>query len=175
MEKGYIYIMTNPGLPNMVKIGYTNNLEERRRQLSTSLPTDFEVYATYETSVKLADKQLHSLIENLNPKLRIAKDREFFALSPEKAYQLLQAIATISDSRGKLWKANRPAINFAKCGIPVGAELVHVERPTTKSIVANERQVLYDGALCSLTDAAYDLLTYNGKLLSKIAAETQWK
>lgn len=30
-KKGYIYIMTNPALINMVKIGYATNVEERRK------------------------------------------------------------------------------------------------------------------------------------------------
>ena len=42
MSKGYIYIMTNPGLRDMVKIGYATNVEERRKQLSTTaLPYDY--------------------------------------------------------------------------------------------------------------------------------------
>ena len=36
MAKGYIYIMTNPCLKDMVKIGYATNVEERRKQLSTT-------------------------------------------------------------------------------------------------------------------------------------------
>ena len=51
MAKGYIYIMTNPCLNNMVKIGYATDVEERRKQLSTTaLPTDYEIYATCITS-----------------------------------------------------------------------------------------------------------------------------
>lgn len=36
MAKGYIYIMTNPALLNMVKIGYSTDVEKRRKELSTS-------------------------------------------------------------------------------------------------------------------------------------------
>ena len=47
MSKGYIYIMTNPCLKNMVKIGYAADVEARRKQLSTTaLPYEYEVYAT---------------------------------------------------------------------------------------------------------------------------------
>lgn len=53
MAKGYIYIMTNPCLKGIVKIGYARNVEASRKQLSnTTLPTDYEVYATYETQWK---------------------------------------------------------------------------------------------------------------------------
>ena len=44
MAKGYIYIMTNPALTGMVKIGYATDVEARRQQLSTTaLPYDYEV------------------------------------------------------------------------------------------------------------------------------------
>ena len=105
MAKGYIYIMTNPCLKDMVKIGYATNVEDRRKQLSTTaLPYDYEIFATYETSGKLEDKKLHKLIDNLNPDLRVSKNREFFVMSAEDAYELLEAIATISGSQDKLQK-----------------------------------------------------------------------
>lgn len=42
MAKGYIYIMTNPALKNMVKIGFAKDVEGRRQQLSTTaLPYEY--------------------------------------------------------------------------------------------------------------------------------------
>ena len=109
MSEGYIYIMTNPCLHDMVKIGYASDVEARRKQLSTTaLPFEYEIYATYETSGQLEDKKLHELIDTLNPKLRLAKNREFFAMSAEKAYRLLEAIAIISGSADKLKDKAKP-------------------------------------------------------------------
>lgn len=201
MAKGFIYIMTNPCLQNMVKIGYATDVEERRKQLSTTaLPYDYEVYATYETPGKLEDKKLHKLIDNLNPDLRVSKNREFFIMSPEDAYGLLESIAIISGSQDKLSKvtdfteqneqaehrSKRPPVNFAKCGIPVGAELIFVDDPSIKVIVESDRKVLYNDELTSLSAVvskhkgpkkyhgpAY--FTYNGKLITDIAEETMWK
>ena len=199
MSKGYIYIMTNPCLKDMVKIGYATNVEERRKQLSTTaLPYEYEIYATYETSGKLEDKKLHKLIDNLNPDLRVSKNREFFVMSAEDAYELLESIATISGSQDKLTrcvelktkqraeiKSKKPAINFAKCNIPVGAELVFIEDPTVKVIVESERKVSYNNEITSLSAVAGGIkgysvsgpqfFSYNGKLVCDIAAETQWK
>ena len=207
MAKGYIYIMTNPCLHDMVKIGYATDVEERRKQLSTTaLPTDYEIYATYETPGKLEDKKLHKLIDNLNPDLRVSKNREFFIMAPDDAYSLLEAIATISGTRDKLKKANeeetlaeqdmltdgadrrrpRPAINFAKCNIPVGSELVYIEDPSVKVIVVSERKVQYNDEITSLSAIAQKLkgwkaiagphfFTYQGKKICDIAEETQWK
>lgn len=198
MSKGYIYIMTNPALTGMVKIGYATDVEVRRQQLSTTaLPYDYEVYATYETPGKLEDKKLHKLIDNLNPDLRVSKSREFFVLTPEDAYELLEAIAMISGSQDKLvrvaaatnalsdQKVKRPPMNFAKCGIPVGAELVFTEDPTIKVVVVDDRKVQYNDDLTSLSAVAGEIkgynvagprfFTYNGKLVADIAEETQWK
>lgn len=95
--------MTNPCLQNMVKIGYATDVETRRKQLSTTaLPYEYEIYATYETSGNLEDNKLHKLIDNLNPDLRVSQNREFFVMSPEEAYELLETIAIISGSQDRL-------------------------------------------------------------------------
>ena len=193
---GYIYIMTNPALKDMVKIGYAQDVEQRRKQLSTTaLPFDYEIYATYETSGNLEDKTLHSLIDNLNPDLRISKNREFFFMSAEEAYSLLEAIAIISGTKDKLKKKIKLAekhqkktrINFFECGIPIGAELSFVEDNNIKVIVASENKVEYKGEITSLSTIVKELkhlkniprgtayFTYNGELLTDIAERTQWK
>lgn len=214
MSEGYIYIMTNPCLHDMVKIGYASDVEARRKQLSTTaLPFEYEIYATYETSGQLEDKKLHELIDTLNPKLRLAKNREFFAIPAEKAYRLLEAIAIISGSAEKLKRVapiqgeasasssrrqthssgssgrkQRPAINFQKCGIPVGAELVFIDDDSVRATVvdAEKNKVEYNGETTSLSPLAEKLrnvsaiqgasvFTYNGKKITDIAEETQWK
>lgn len=197
MAKGYIYIMTNPCLQNMVKIGYATDVEERRKQLSTTaLPYDYEIYATYETPGKLEDKKLHKLIDNLNPDLRVSRNREFFVMSPEDAYDLLEAIAMISGSQDRLHKRNatnitteqkakKPAVNFQKCNIPIGAELVFMDDPTVRVTVVSDRKVQYNNEITSLSAVAKSIkgysvagpsfFTYNGKLVAEIARETQWK
>lgn len=197
MASGFIYIMTNPALKGMVKIGYAADVELRRKQLSTTaLPYEYEVYATYETEGKLEDKKLHKLIDILNPELRVSKNREFFVMSPEEAYELLESIATISGSQKKLkkikqspitkQKIKKPAINFKECGIPIGAELVYTENPEIRVIVKTDRKVLYNEELTSLSAVAASLkgvkaiqgpqfFTYNGRPIIDIANETQWK
>lgn len=213
MAEGYIYVMTNPCLHDMVKIGYASDVEARRKQLSTTaLPFEYEIYATYETSGQLEDKKLHELIDTLNPKLRLAKNREFFAMSAEKAYRLLEAIAIISGSADKLkhvapmqgegtvsstrkqphcqgssGRKQRPAINFQKCGIPVGAKLVFIDDDSVRVTVVDteKNKVEYNGETTSLSPLAEKLrnvsaiqgasvFTYNGKKITDIAEETQW-
>ena len=153
------------------------------------------------------------LIDTLNPKLRLAKNREFFAMSAEKAYRLLEAIAIISGSADKLKRVaqrqgettagsskrqthgsgssgrkQRPTINFQKCGIPVGAELVFIDDDSVRVTVvdAEKNKVEYNGETTSLSPLAEKLrnvsaiqgtsvFTYNGKKITDITEETQWK
>ena len=53
-SKGYIYILTNPSFPDYVKIGYSDNVEARLRQLKSTecTPFAFRVYATYEVPAR---------------------------------------------------------------------------------------------------------------------------
>lgn len=178
------------------KIGYATNVETRRKQLSTTaLPYEYEVYATYETMGKLEDKKLHALIDRLNPDLRVSKNREFFLMDPEDAYELLESIAIISGSADKLHrvkttvepaqKIKKPPVDFTKCGIPVGAKLVFIEDESVVATVHDNRKVEYNNEITSLSAIAKTIkgypcagpsfFTYNGKLIADIANETQWK
>lgn len=196
MAQGFIYIMTNPCLKDMVKIGYATNVETRRKQLSTTaLPYEYEVYATYETKGNLEDKKLHALIDRLNPELRVSKNREFFLMTPEEAYALLESIAIISGSVDKLskikktkepaQKIKKPPVDFEKCGIPIGAKLIFVEDESVIATVHDNRKVEYNNEITSLSAIAKSIkgypcagpsyFTYNGKLVADVADETQWK
>ena len=197
MAKGFIYIMTNLAFPHkMVKIGYSSDVESRRKQLSTTgLPYEYEVYATYETSGNLEDKKLHKMIDTINPALRVTSNREFFEMTPEEAFDLLEASATISGTKDKLKKVKvveakkqqvrRPRVNFVECGIPMGAELVFSEDPTVVAKVVGAHEVEYNGEITSLSAISSRIkggstqgpyyFTYQGKRVSSIADETQWK
>ncbi len=198
MAKGFIYIMTNPALKGMVKIGYASDVEARRKQLSTTaLPYDYEVFATYETSGNLEDKKLHKMIDNLNPDLRVSNNREFFVMSPQEAYDLLESIAVISGTKDKLKKVHveesnkqkikvrRPPVNFLQCGIPIGARLEFIDDPNVIVTVVDERKVSYNNEITSLSavsdsikgysTSGPQMFLYKGERVCDIAHKTQWK
>ncbi len=113
MNSGIIYVLTNPSFPDYVKIGYADNLEKRLRQLNKSecLPFAFRAYCIYEVDGRLKDKDVHNLIDKLNPGLRAVETfdgkpriREFYNISPEDAYEILYNIAAISGTTNKLRK-----------------------------------------------------------------------
>lgn len=107
-KTGFIYILTNEAFhkSNWIKIGYTDNIERRLNELyNTSIPTPFEVYATYEVPViteKNPDIFIHNIIKRLNPNLRIASNREFFEIEPWDAYEILNAMALLHGRQDKL-------------------------------------------------------------------------
>ena len=183
MAKGVIYILTNPSFPDYVKIGYATDIEKRLRQLNRSetIPFAFRVYAIYEVEKSLTDKELHKLIDNLNPDLRTIENfdgkervKEFYAMSPEDAYGLLECIAKISGTIDRLKRltpegheildeqiaeeiketARRGPFRFSACGIPEGSEIEFVENPEIKPVVVDDRHIEYDGETTSLSALA---------------------
>ena len=190
---GYIYIFTNPSFPEYVKIGYAKNVNQRLDELnrSTAVPFAFRVFATYEVDSNLSDKKIHSILDKLNPELRSTEEingkkriREFYAMTPEDAYSIFEAIAEINGftSRLKKWTATADEqaeeemaqniseahqerlvpFSFSACKIPVGAEIEFCKNATDISgifcKVADEKHVEYQGKIWSLTALAKELL-----------------
>ena len=89
-----VYVLTNPAMPGLVKIGMTNNddLQRRMRDLySTGVPLPFECVVAREIRDKEAadiEKALHTAF---GPN-RINASREFFELDPEQVQALLKVM-----------------------------------------------------------------------------------
>ena len=110
-NNGVIYVLTNPSFPEYVKIGYADNLEKRLSDLNRSecLPFAFRAYCIYEVNERLKDKDVHTLIDKINPELRAIETfdgkprvREFYNISAEDAYDILYSIAAISGTTKRL-------------------------------------------------------------------------
>lgn len=190
--KGYIYIFTNPSFKEYVKIGYADHVEARLKQLNNSecIPFAFRVYATYEVEERLTDKKLHALIDQLNPNLRSIDNvggkmrvREFYAMSPEQAYSILETIAILGGRRDrlKIWEPSvqerkeedlaqeieeqhierMSPFTFSKCNIPVGAVITYFNRGRANSgvecTVVDDKAVEYQGRRYSLSALATEL------------------
>lgn len=184
MSKGYIYIMTNPMLHGenrepVVKIGYADDVEKRRLQLSrTAVPADYRVYATYEVNERLTDQTLHNMIDKLNPDLRIKesmedgkkKIREFYYMEPEDAFNILDAIATISGTNNKLKRCGitkeqkaedekiKAPFKFSMIGLKPGTKINLLGHEDVKCEIADDKRVEYKGELYSLSELALKLL-----------------
>ena len=186
MDKtGVIYILTNPSFPEYVKIGYADNIDKRLQQLNRSecIPFAFRVYATYEVNSRLSDLKIHSIIDKLNPNLRSIENfngkqrvREFYAMSPEDAYSILEAIAEIHGCKDKLkriamdeaqkqaeetaqeieeeHKERLSPFTFSKCKIQAGEYISWYDDPEMQFKVLDEKTVEYKGKPFSLSGLA---------------------
>lgn len=82
--KGFVYIMTNPAFKlDLLKIGWTRNIEKRLKQASgTNVPEDYILQAEY--SVKDMDKA-EKLIFEILKEYRYSINKEFFLIELEYA------------------------------------------------------------------------------------------
>ena len=163
MDKtGVIYILTNPSFPEYVKIGYADDIDKRLQQLNRSecIPFAFRVYATYEVNSRLSDLKIHSIIDKLNPNLRSIENfngkqrvREFYAMSPDDAYSILEAIAEI---HGRADKLKRIAMDEAQKQAEETAQEIdeYCNNPEIKCKVVDDKQVEYQGQKYSLSALA---------------------
>lgn len=190
MAKGVIYILTNPSFPDYVKIGYATDIEKRLKQLNRSetIPFAFRVYAIYEVDKGLSDKELHKLIDTLNPELRTietfdGKERvkEFHAMTAEDAYSLLECIAKISGTSDRLKRMSpegheildqqiadevketvrRGPFRFSECGIPFGSEIEYVDDERIRPVVIDDRHIEFQGETTSVSALARKLKGYD--------------
>lgn len=186
---GFIYIFTNPSFPQYVKIGYAKDVKQRLDDLnrSTAVPFAFRVYATYEVDSELSDKKLHSILDKLDPELRSKEEidgkkrvREFYAMTPEDAYAILEAIAEINGFKHRLkkWKATAAEkkdeetaqeiseahqermkpFSFSMCNIVVGEQIEFCfngcEKTGAICTVLDDKHVVYSGETWTLTGLA---------------------
>jgi hypothetical protein len=81
---GYVYVLSNPSYPGLVKIGMTNiDINERVNQLNTTgVPTPFQIeyYAICEDAYYV-ESMTHRALKDY----RRSSKREFFEVSPEDA------------------------------------------------------------------------------------------
>ena len=189
-HKGVIYILTNPSFKEYVKIGYAHDIEKRLRQLNRSetIPFAFRVYAIYEVKSELTDMELHKLIDNLNPDLRTIETfdgkkrvKEFYAMSAEEAYSILESIAKISGTTECLKRltpeghevideeiakevqenAKRGPFRFSMCGIKKGEKVVFIEDSSIQPIVIDDRRIEWNGQTTSLSALAQQIKGFN--------------
>lgn len=169
-ENQIVYVLSNPAMPGIVKIGKTTqrDVEHRMSQLySTGVPLPFKCeYAVEVEDCHKAEQALHIAFDpyRTNPK------REFFDIAPEQAIailkllgskdmtpnvesQLNQGITEAEKSSAKKVSSKRPSINFTEMGIAVGSKLLYVDDESIGVEVIADKKVLFNGNEMSLTRA----------------------
>jgi len=90
---GYVYVMTNPAMPGLVKIGYTTGLPaDRARELSAAsgVPVPFFVEFSIEVDEPF---MLEALVHDQLAGFRLNPSREFFRTSPARAADVIATAA----------------------------------------------------------------------------------
>ncbi len=89
-NQGYVYVMTNPVMPGLVKIGFTRQDPKRRaRELrTTGVPADFQVrFAMRVNDPEAVESRAHQVLR----RSRVTGRREFFRVSIERAIRVVRA------------------------------------------------------------------------------------
>jgi T5orf172 domain len=199
-NQGIVYILINPAIPNMIKIGMTTNedVKSRMAQLyTTGVPLPFEcVYAAKVNNHEKVERALHTAFgpDRVNPR------REFFEIDAAQAIAIIklmevedvtpkvanerEEVDEVDRDAGEAYaKKKRPRFSFSEMNIPVGSELVSVTNGEIVSVVS-DRTVNFRGEETSLTYATRVILengyhvapgpywTYNGRKIRDIYNET---
>ncbi len=172
MSEGIVYVLTHPAMDGYVKIGRTDNLPERLRNLfNTSLPAPFDCY--YAARVADAETVERSIHEVFGDK-RVHPKREFFAVDPHRVRTALQMVAVeevnttgISEQEDvnaakkvDEVRERRDRFTFEEVEIPAGTVLTFIDQPDVTCTVVNERpaRVEFNGRVTSLSRSAREVL-----------------
>lgn len=196
-DKGFVYIFTNPSMPNYVKIGQTKNIRNRLRELDTTgVPVQFEPYFTIKTSkYKVLEKVIHRELDKLTD-TRARSNREFFEIDPDIARDLLlnisqliddaeiddfgnHAVPDVINANGTTRPMSKPT-TFEMLGIPEGSILEPLNDRYPRVVTVDTKNLvrLEDGSEKTISRAAVDAAggslngfscyKYNGEILANI-------
>lgn len=180
-----IYVLTNEAMPGLVKIGFTESLEDRIRSLTSTpgVPLPFECYYAAEVEDgRDVERKLHQLFSEF----RINHRREFFRIDPEKVVIALslgkfkevtpQTATADPEEQIALEEARRrrPKLNMAAIGILPGAELTFSRDEARKATVVEGNKVLLDGQVMALAPAALKILRDLGYASPSASGAVYW-
>ena len=177
-DYGIVYLLTNPCMPGLVKIGKTSrkDLSIRMNELyTTGVPVAFEcAYACRVPITQIGDleKTLHAAFDPY----RVNANREFFRINPEQAKVILRFVEGLQDATIEVTesiesslnaqdivasikeRSRRPSLHFFDMGVPEGSTLVYTENSSISVTVIAARKVFFDGDEYSLTAITNKLL-----------------
>jgi len=178
MEKGYVYVLTNPSFKeDWVKIGKSKRVPDVRSKelFNTAVPLPYEIYATLKTEkFNEAERMIHRSIDRISDQ-RINKSREFFNIAPEKAYEILCDLKDLlgDEAEVELFGDNVEVqartskgirikgelFDFYKKGLKDGDQVSFIYDHSIQAIVAGNRLVLFEGKLWYLSSLTRELYT----------------
>jgi hypothetical protein len=200
IENGMVYVLTNPAMPGIVKIGLTTRgkIDGRLKELfKTNVPVPFKCeFACQVDDCRKVESALHIAFRPYR-----FPQREFFKIEPDQAIAILRLLekkditaeinqeineSTTKEERAageKLEKQRRPPLNFKEMGVGVGSHLRFIEGDIEVEVI-EEKKVKYQDEIYSLTGITKKLMNlehsiqptgywfFNGKNLKEIYEET---
>jgi hypothetical protein len=180
-----VYVLTNPSIPDIVKIGMTTDLTTRMRSLyNSSVPVPFECYfACTVKDMSFVEKQLHDGFDDF----RVNPKREFFRIDPERVVSILKMVM-IEDVTPKddivedeidqrsldKEKKVRSRFNFDMINVPVGSVLSFVKDPNITSIVVDKHRIEFEDEIHSLSSSTLKLVHRMGYTWKQVSGPTYW-
>ena len=184
-----VYILTNESMPDIIKIGITDNLLRRLKELdNTSTPLPFECFYALEVEdAQSIEKLLHEAFDDK----RVRQNREFFNCPPEQAKSALK-IAEKMGGRDVTPKEvvveteqDRQALDSAKkkkgrvdyfgvLGINDGEILTFSKDQTITCEVKENGQVLFRDELTSLSGSALIIVSELGYNWQQVRGAGYW-
>ena len=174
-----VYCLENPAMPDLVKIGRTQDLEQRLKSLdTTSVPLPFVCFVAMEVDdARETEQLLHDVFSDH----RVRSNREFFEVNPERVAAALRLtrgrdvtptsdVVEDEETQVALDKARkrREAFNFDMVGIEAGAELrfQYLEisndgEPYTANVASHNR-IIFESEETSLSAAATGIMQRHG-------------
>ena len=180
-----VYLLTNPSMPNIVKIGFTKNLKNRMRSLySSSVPVPFECYfACTVKDMNFVEKQLHDGFDDF----RVNPKREFFRIDPERVVSILKMVMidditpmedVVEDEidQRSLYneKLIRGRFNFDMINVQIGSLLTFVKDPTITAIVVDQNKIKFEDQIHSLSSATLKVVHRMGYTWKQVSGPTYW-
>jgi len=181
-----VYVLTNEGMPELIKIGLTTgNIEDRISQLSShsGVPFPFECYYAAEVDdCKKLEKTLHQLFSEM----RVNPKREFFKLDPEKVVLALSIggfkeisvgevkVDTAEKAALEKAKAKRPKLKLSAIEIKPGDMLVLSRDEDITAEVVDNNKVQFNGEVMSLSAAALAALHSLGYTTPSASGPGYW-
>lgn len=185
-----VYVLRNPEMPGLVKIGMTKGtIEARMRALDkTNVPVPFECVAAWKVEdAKKAETAIHKAFDDR----RVRKSREFFRVPVEQPIAILagfgiQDVTPRDDVVGKTdpdgdraalerSRSRRENFQFKMVGIAPGLVLESIWDKDKTCVVRDDKKVEFMGDEMSLSAAAARVLDIMGKTWRSVSGPESWK
>lgn len=173
MTLSVVYVLSNPAMPGLVKIGKTQNEDAAARMAqlyTTGVPFPFDVeFVCRVTNPDEVERALHTAFapQRVNPR------REFFQIEASQAIAILKLLHASDETKefqlpdssieksetlaAEAFRKRRPNLNFDEMSIPLGSDLTSNVTDQTVT-VSGPRKVIMNGEEMSLTAATREVL-----------------